>query len=214
MKKQKSLKYICYIIYILAPVILLLFLSFSCNRNAFSGKPIAYCIWNDEVGYWREIFSFSEHGFNTGYIGINESIPKFGQFSTHGFFPAFFYYPFAKILGWPNNAIVISNLIFIIICFALVIIFYNPNISQTLMLTCLYLFFSPIALFAETSMTEILNYGFLALFFIFFYKYCNSEQKYKKHFLFLTILVGTICSFYRIIYVVLFFFFFLVLSLF
>ena len=124
MKKRNMLKYICYMIYILSPIILLLFLSFICNRNAFSGKPIPYYIWNDEVGYWREIFSFAEHGFNTGYIGINEAIPKIGQFSTHGFFPAFFYYPFAKILGWPNNAIVISNLMFMIICFTLVVIFY------------------------------------------------------------------------------------------
>ena len=212
MKKRNMLKYICYMIYILSPIILLLFLSFICNRNAFSGKPIPYYIWNDEVGYWREIFSFAEHGFNTGYIGINEAIPKIGQFSTHGFFPAFFYYPFAKILGWPNNAIVISNLMFMIICFTLVVIFYKPSISKTLLLTCLYLFFSPIVLFAETSMTEILNYGFLALFCVFFYKYFHSEEKNRKRFLFLTILVGTICSFYRIIYVVLFFVFILVFS--
>ncbi len=61
-------------------------------------------------------------------------------------------------------------------------------------------------------MTEVLNYGFLALFFIFLYKYHNSEKKFKKYFLFLTILVGTICSFYRIIYIVLFLLIILVLS--
>ena len=212
MQKQKTLKYICYITYILSPLILILFLSFIYNQNVFIGKPIPYGIWNDEIGYWREIFSFAECGFNTGYIGINELIPKVGQFSTHGFFPPLFYYSFAKILSWPTNGIVISNLIFTIICFSLVIILYKPKISQTIMLTCLYSFFSPIILYAGTSMTEVLNYGFLALFFIFLYKYCNSEKKYKKYFLFLTILVGTICSFYRIIYIVLFLLLILVLS--
>lgn len=212
MKKQKALKYICYITYILSPFILLSFLSFIYNKNVFMGKPSPYGMWNDEVGYWREIFSFAECGFNTGYIGINELIPKVGQFSTHGFFPAFFYYPFAKILAWPTNGILISNLIFIIICFSLIIALYKPNISQTIMLTCLYSLFSPIILFAATSMTEVLNYGFLALFFIFLYKYHNSEKKFKKYFLFLTILVGTICSFYRIIYIVLFLLLILVLS--
>ncbi len=212
MKKQKVLKYICYTIYILSPLILLLFLSFICNQNVFMGKPTPYGIWNDEVGYWREIFSFAECGFNTGYIGINELIPKVGQFSTHGFFPPLFYYPFAKILNWPTNGIMISNLIFTIICFSLIVVLYKPNISQTVMLTCLYSFFSPIILFAATSMTEILNYGFLALFFIFFYKYYNSEKKYKKYFLFLTILIGTICSFYRIIYIVLLLLLILILS--
>ena len=168
-------------------------------QNIFLARPF----WSDEVGYWREIFSFAECGFKTGYIGINELIPKIGQFSTHSFFPAFFYYPFAKILNWPVNGIVISNLIFIIICFALVIIIYKPDVSQTIMLTCLYSFFSPIMLFVETSMTEILNYGFLALFFVFFYKYCNSEARNRRYFLLLTVLVGTICSFYRVTYVVL-----------
>ena len=214
MKKQygRKQKYICYIIYILSPILLLLVLSFISSHNTFSGRPIPYFIWNDEVGYWKDVVSFAERGFKTGYIGINELIPKIGQFSTHGFFPAFFYYPFAKILSWPVNGIVISNLIFTIICFALVIMIYRPNISQTVMFTCLYSFFSPIILFAETSMTEIVNYGFLALFFVFFYKYCNAEEKNRKCFLILTILAGTVCSFYRIIYIVLFILPILVLS--
>ena len=80
------------------------------------------------------------------------------------------------------------------------------------MLTCLYSFFAPIILFAETSMTEIINYGFLALFFVFFYKYCSAEGKCRKYFLILTILSGTVCSFYRIIYIVLFILPILVLS--
>lgn len=50
MKKQIALKYICYITYILSPLILLLFLSFICNQNVFTGKPIPCKIWNDEVG--------------------------------------------------------------------------------------------------------------------------------------------------------------------
>lgn len=39
---------------------------------------------------------------------------------------------------------------------------------------------------------------------MFFYKYCNSETKNKKYFLFLTILIGTISSLYRITYILLF----------
>lgn len=199
LRKSKIFKYGLWIVFVFSPFILMLILSKIWCQNIFLARPF----WSDEVGYWREIYSFAECGFKTGYIGINELIPKVGQFSTHSFFPAFFYYPFAKILNWPVNGIVISNLIFIIVCFALVIVIYKPNISQTLMLTCLYSFFSPVLLFVETSMTEILNYGFLALFFVLFYKYLSSEGKRRKYFLILTILAGTICSFYRITYVVL-----------
>ncbi len=200
MKSSKIIRYVLYITYILSPLILILLLSFICNCNAFIGHPI----WSDEFGYWKEVFSFTNHDFNTGYMGFNELTPKIGRFSTHGFFPAFFYYPFAKILGWPANGIVISNLIFTVICFTLVTILYKPNISQTIKMTFLYLFFPPIILYAATSMTEILHYGFLVLFFLFFYKYCNSKTKNKKYFLFLTILIGTISSLYRITYILLF----------
>ena len=137
MRKSKGIKYICYSIFVLSPVILLLFLSYIFKRNIFAGTPL----WSDEVGYWREIFSFANYGFKTGYIGINELIPNFGQFSTHGFFLALFYYPFAKILNWPTNGILISNLIFTVICFALIVYIYKPNKLQSVSLTGLYLFF-------------------------------------------------------------------------
>lgn len=142
--------------------------------------------------------------FKTGYIGINELIPKVGKFSTHSFFLALFYYLFAKLLNCPSNGILISNLIFTVICFALIIFLYKPSVFQTIGLISLYLLFPPIALFAATSMTEILNYGLLSLFFVFLYKFCNLvETKRKKYFLFLTLLIGTICSLYRISYVIL-----------
>ena len=210
---KKILRYLFNILFSLSHVILLLILSYIFKRNAFIVKPHNLAIFSDEVGYWREIFSFANYGFKTGYIGINELIPKVGRFSTHGFFPALFYYPFAKLLNWPSNAILISNLIFTVICFALIIFLYKPSTFQTVSLTFLYLLFPPIALFAATSMTEILNYGLLALFFMFFYKYCNlMETRNKKYFLFLTLLVGTICSLYRISYIVLFLIPVLVLS--
>lgn len=210
-KKSKSeycyykeiLKYFFYILFCLSHIILLLILSYVFKCDALMLEPRNDGIWNDGVGYWREIFSFANYGFKTGYIGINELIPKFSQFSTHSFFPALFYYPFAKLLNWPNNGILISNLIFIVICFTGIIFLYKPSIFQTISLTLLYLLFPSIALYAATSMTEILNYGLLALFFVFLYKYCNSEGKIKKYFLFLTLLIGTVCSLYRIIYVIL-----------
>lgn len=85
-KSSKILRYVLQITYILSPLILLLFLYLICNCNAFVGHPIC----SDELGYWKEVFSFTNHDFNTGYMGINELTPKIGRFSTHGFFPAFF----------------------------------------------------------------------------------------------------------------------------
>ena len=106
-KKSKSeycyykeiLKYFFYILFCLSHIILLLILSYVFKCDALMLEPRNDGIWSDGVGYWREIFSFANYGFKTGYIGINELIPKFSQFSTHSFFPALFYYPFAKLLN-------------------------------------------------------------------------------------------------------------------
>ncbi len=205
MKKFLKNKILFYMIFILSPAALLLLLSYVHKCNAFIGKPV----WSDEVSYWREVFSFANCGTKTGYYGIGEILPKIGQFSTHGFFPSFFYFPFAKILGWHNNSIVLANLFFTIICFTLLIFFIKPSVKQSIGLILLYLLYPPILLYASTSMTEIINYGLLSLFFVFFYLYTTIAPPHPQHYiknLFLTlmILVGTICSFYRITYVVLF----------
>lgn len=201
LKRFKFTKISFYAIFILSPVVLLLFLSCIYKCNAFIGRPT----WSDEVSYWREVFSFSNFGVKTGYFGVQEIIPRIGRFSTHGFFPSLFYFPFAKLLGWGDNGLVISNLLFTIICFFILICFIKPSLEQTFGLILLYLFYPPILLYVATSMTEIVNYGLLSLFFVFFYLYYNANDKRsKKLFLVLMIFVGTVCSFYRITYVVLF----------
>lgn len=201
MKDSKILKYFSYAIFVLSPITLMLALSYILKVNVLAGRPV----WSDEVGYWREVFSFINFGTKTGYDGIQEVIPKIGQFSTHGFFPSFFYFPFAKLLGWQENGIVISNLFFTIICFFILICLVKPSVKQTISLFLLYVFYPPILLYVATSMTEIVNYGLLILFFMFFYLYYNANnKKSKKLFLVLMILAGTICSFYRITYAVLF----------
>lgn len=199
--KNKKAKIFSYIIFILSPVLLLISLSLIFKRNAFMGQPV----WSDEISYWHEIFSFSKCGFKTGYYGMEEMLPKIGCFGTHGFFQSLFYFPFAKIFGWGNNSIVIANLIFTIVCFSLLLFLIRPSMKQSIFLTILYIFYPSILFFAATSMTEILNYGLLSLFFVFFYKYYKTEDKKRKNlFLILMLLIGTLCSFYRIIYVVLF----------
>lgn len=201
LNSRKILKHFSYICFILSPVILLAILSCAYKQNAFVARPL----WSDEIGYWREIYSFAHYGFNTGYIGINELTPKFGCFSTHGFFPALLYFPFAKVLNWAENGIVIANMLFTFLCFYLVILVIRPQTIDALCLTILFFTFPAVILYVPTSMTELINYGLLSLFFAFFYKFCISDGKTKKACLILTLLVGTACCFYRIIYVVLFF---------
>ncbi len=199
--KSKAAQISLYVLFILLPVILLLLVSYINKCNAFAREPM----WSDEISYWREVFSFSHCGMHTGYNGIQEMIPKIGTFSTHGFFPSVFYFPFAKILGWGNNGVVIANLLFTILCFLIFICVFRPSIKQTIGLIVLYMFYPPILYFAATSLTEIINYGLLSLFFVCFYLYYKANDKRSKYvFLALMVLIGTICSFYRIIYVVLF----------
>ncbi len=199
LNSRKILKHFSYICFILSPVILLAILSFILKQNAFAGRPI----WSDEIGFWREIYSFVHYGFKTGYIGINELTPKIGCFSTHGFFPALLYFPFAKVLNWPENGIVLANMLFTAICFLGVVFILRPSAAQTFCFLGVYLFFTPAMWFALTAMTEMLNYGLLSLFFASFYKVCVSDGRTKKVFLILTLIFGTICCFYRIIYIVL-----------
>ena len=80
--ESKIKRIIVYIIVILTPFLLLLMLSLRLGYNVFDSVPIH----SDEIGYWRQIYSFSEYLWNTGYIGRNETHSKLGAFGPHGFF--------------------------------------------------------------------------------------------------------------------------------
>lgn len=159
--------------------------------------------WNDEIIYWHEVFSFSSKGFDFGYYSINELTPKLLSFGTHGFGTTTVYSAYAKILGWNYNSIVIANTIFVTLAFLVLLLTTKPNTRKTLQITLLYLTYTPLILYCSTSMSELMNFSVLIIYFTLLYSYINADNKKNKLF-FLLITVCILFSFIRIIYIFLF----------
>jgi hypothetical protein len=167
------------------------------HNSVFNSIPV----WSDELSYWHEILSFSQKGFTFGYYSINEVVPTYLSFGSHGFGTVSVYALFAKIFGWKAYSMVIANVFFMSISFFLFILLVKPTAKQILLILLFTISFTPLILFCFTSMSELLNYSVIMVYFGLLYKYFKQGGKR----LFVSLIIFCIgISFIRIIYIILF----------
>lgn len=157
--------------------------------------------WSDELAYWHEVLSFSHKGINVGYSTLNENIPRYLTFGTHGFGAVLVYTLFAKVFGWKAYSIVIANAFFMSLAF-LVLNLVVKNSSKNLFFILIFsITYTPLVLYTSTSMTELLNYSLITVYVGLLFAYFKRGG---KDLLVLLIFFITAISFIRIIYIVLF----------
>ncbi len=197
--KKKALYLSGAIFLVLCPWIML-FVTILLSKGSIAGS---HPVWSDELGYWHEILSLSEKGLNFGYYSINEQLPQYLSFGTHGFGTISAYVPYASIFGWNFNSMVLANNLYISIAFILLIVATKPSIKKLLLISVFYLTYMPLILYCFTSMSELLSYAILITYFTLLYSYIKAER--LKNTLFIILLVFLIyTSFVRVIYIVLF----------
>ena len=157
--------------------------------------------WSDELAYWHEILSFTHKGIDFGYYSMNEAIPANLSFGTHGFGAVSVYALFGKIFGWKAYSLVIANAFFMSLALLLLVALIKISTKSLFFILIFCLTFTPLILFSATSMTELLNFSVIILYFGLLQKYMKTEE---KKWLVLLIFFCTAISFIRIIYIILF----------
>src|ERR1035437_757492 len=166
------------------------------HQSVFNSVPC----WSDELSYWHEVLSFSQKGFNFGYYTMNEALPHFLSFGSHGFGTVSMYALFGKVFGWKAYSLVIANAFFLSLAFIVFSFLVRTSTRNLLSILFFTLTFTPLILFSSTSMTELLNYSLLIIYVGILYRYFRNEgSKWLIPFL----VFCTILSFVRIIYVIL-----------
>ena len=130
-------------------------------------------VWSDELSLWHEVFSFSQKGFNFGYYTINEAVPKYLSFGTHGFGTVSVYAFFARHFGWKTFSIVSANVFFLQMAYLSFLILTLPTAKQYIYIILFSISFTPLILFFSTSMSELLNYSVLIVYFGLHCHYLN-----------------------------------------
>jgi len=195
----KTIHLLCGLLLVLSPWILLLVVTTFISHNSVG---LSIPIWNDEISYWHEVLSFSSKGLDFGYYTMNEITPTFFSFGTHGFGTISVYTAYAKIFGWNFNSIVISNTFFVSIALLFFVKCINPSTRKLLLLTLFYLTYIPLVLYCSTSMTELMNFAVMIIYFTLLYIYINSKPNKNKLFIVLIVFCSFV-SFIRIIYILL-----------
>lgn len=167
------------------------------HQSVFNSAPC----WSDELAYWHEVLSFSQKGFDFGYYSMNEMLPNYLSFGTHGFGAVSVYALFGKVLGYKACSLVITNAFCMSLAFLILIIQTKTSSKNTLLILIFSLTYVPLVLFVSTSMAELLNYSVLVVYVGLLYAYFRRNGKKRFAFLFV---FCTAISFIRIIYIILF----------
>jgi len=167
------------------------------HHSVFNSVPC----WSDELAYWHEVLSFSQKGMAFGYYSMNEVLPTFFSFGTHGFGTVSVYALFGKIFGWNAYSLVIANSFFMSLAFLLLTTLVKVSTKNLLIVLLLTLTYIPLILFSPTSMSELLNLSMLTVYAVLLHVFFQREG---KNWLVFLLLFCTAISFVRIIYIVLF----------
>lgn len=191
--------------YILSGILLVLspwILLFISVLLAGGSIEISFPLWSDEMGYWHEVASLNAAGLDFGYYTFDEQLPRYLSFGAHGFGTISAYLPYAKIFGWNYHSLVLANNLYVSFAFLLLILITKPSVKKLLLITTCYLTYMPILLYCFTSMSELLNYASLIVYFSLLYTYIQAKQ--HRNLLFVILLTFTIyISFIRVIYIIL-----------
>ena len=175
---------------VLSPWILLFIVTTLISHNSISKSTPC---WNDEISYWHEIKSFSSKGFDFGYYTMNEVPPQKLSFGTHGFGTVSVYTAYAKMFGWNFNSIVIANNVFLSLAFLFLVLGVKLTTKKALLITLFYLTYTPLILYCSTSMSELMNYSIVVVYFTLLYTYIIAGSNKNK-------IIGALIAFCFFIY--------------
>lgn len=202
-KSRKKIDYILLcerIVLIISPIILLLIQSLIAGKNLFMGVPV----WSDELDYWREMYSFSGHGFGFGgslYVGME---PELGPMGAHSVSPIFawglFLPLFKSAIG--THIILWANLFMLIAALTIFVLLVKPGKKLSAAAIAIFTLYPMMLHYLGTSMIEIMCIAGITIFFSLFYKW--NENGDNKWF-YILLIVGIWCVFLRITYIVILF---------
>ncbi|MBC7810066.1 MAG: hypothetical protein H7175_02910 [Burkholderiales bacterium] len=140
-------------------------------------------VLSDEIGYWRQIATFSRIGFNGGYTTFNEysASVSFIHFYAHG--PTFpmLYGSIARFTGWYPQSGPLFNLGFVTFGLALFVYLVSTTsrrpIAALLMTALAVLTFWPLWLYLPVTMQESLHHAIAFGMAIFFYVWLIRYQQ-------------------------------------
>lgn len=180
-QKKKEIRYAA--IFILIPLLSCTIYSAIQGLTLWQISPFT-SLWNDEIFYYKQIEGIVNSGAPFGYFGYNGSSADVG---TLGAWSPFLLYPYAligKFFGTTPHLLLICNILFITIAFAVFYFLAKPNLAQIILIASLFLAAPIFTRYISSFMAEPLLFAAVIVFAGFTIHFQNSDYTRKSIYIF------------------------------
>ncbi|MBR4470654.1 MAG: hypothetical protein IKS54_04990 [Erysipelotrichaceae bacterium] len=199
-RNNRIINTLCDLLLIAVPLLLFLVYALKEKRALFALLPRI----NDEVGYWRELYSFDRCFFNFGKNGwLGYKAAQIGPFGCHGLLQLFAWGWYALLFSWKVNSIYIANFILLTVAYLLFVILIRPNHKLAILVFLFSLSFRPLNTYLNTSLMEAPCFAAMLVYFALLYYY--EQKPESKNRFFLCAIAALYCTLLRICYIVVLF---------
>ena len=198
-RENRALHLCAILFFIASPLLIMLILSSLAGQNMFLAKPYL----NDEVDYWRVMYSVKECGLNFGPTGgLPGRNAPIGPLESHGLGPLAAWLWYALCFPFTESALVIASFVLLTLALLLFCLIVRPSAGQAVLMGVFTLLFPPLVRYMNLSMMEIPCYASVIVYLAVLYRY---EKSRSLPWLVLLLISGLYCSLLRLSNVVLFF---------
>lgn len=171
LKKSRTKEILAAAFFIASPLIIMLILSLLSGNNMFLSKPYL----NDEIDYWRVMYSVKECGLRFGSTGglPGRSAP-IGPLEAHGLGPLASWLWYVLLFPMGESSLVIANFLMLTSALAVFWLLLRPDPRTSLLLAGFTLLFPPIIRYINLSMMEIPCYAGCVVYLALL---CRYEEK-------------------------------------
>lgn len=190
---------------ILSPVVTMLLLSLLSGNNMFLSKPYL----NDELDYWRLMYSISERGFDFGstehLVGY---VAPIGPLGSHGLSPVAAWLWYVLLFPMTDSALVIAGVLMLMAALALLYLIARPCPREALLIALFTALYPPLVRYINLSMMEMPCYACVIVYMALLLRYEKEHSgalPRRGWTLPLLFICGLYCTVLRMSNVVLFF---------
>lgn len=203
--KDGYLRLLAALFLVASPLIIMLMLSLLSGHNMFLSKPV----FNDELDYWRLMYSISCQGFDFGstehLVGY---VAPIGPLGSHGLSPVAAWLWYVLLFPMSDSALVIAGVIMLSAAFALLCLIARPSSREMLLMGLFTLLYPPLVRYINLSMMEMPCYACVIVYMALLWRYEKERRGLmlpSRRTLPLLLLCGFYCTLLRMSNVALFF---------
>lgn len=132
--------------------------------------------WNDELFYYKQVEGIINFGYPQGYFGFNESHALKMSFAAWSPILVFPWVLWGLLFGWNLLSPIACNIVLLTIALVIFVLLTKPDWKQILMLTAMFVTFTPFVRFMMSCMPEIIVFSLVIVFYGASYYYFEKEK--------------------------------------